>query len=379
MEKFVTFTPTTIGWYRIVSGGAQSGGTIRLTGSFDNRSTDVEFQYYMMGFGQQGSIQQTRFGNYNSGFVDQVRISNDGAGNCYLDIHIASATSPAPVNVWAYGPNQVSLVASPTVGAAAAANNVATLTLGNGFNTTAGITTGGWLGIGITNPAYLLDVIGAGGIRVSGTNSNGFMETLVNTSGTTTSDGLQIWAGSNSSAGAVMIYFVRPDGTAIGSITQNSATTVAYNTSSDRRIKENILDTASGLDLLAQVRVRDYNYIADPEKQTQQGFIAQELYSVYPQAVTVGGEDPKTQPWQVDYGKLTPLLVKSVQDLRQVCDAKDAEIAALKDRTLRAEKAAAQIKAKADKVEREAAQTKARLDLLMKVLCEKDQSAIFCH
>jgi len=63
------------------------------------------------------------------------------------------------------------------------------------------------------------------------------------------------------------IIFTRPDATAIGSISQNSATTVAYNTTSDRRIKENIADRASGLDLLAKIKVRDYNYIADPDKQ----------------------------------------------------------------------------------------------------------------
>ena len=44
----------------------------------------------------------------------------------------------------------------------------------------------------------------------------------------------------------------------IGSITQSSATTVAYNTTSDRRIKENIVDSASGLERLATIKVRGY-------------------------------------------------------------------------------------------------------------------------
>jgi hypothetical protein len=189
---------------------------------------------------------------------------------------------------------------------------------------------GGNVGIGTTTPAYILDVVGTGGIRVSGSNTGGFMEFIDNAGGGTTSNGLQIRAGSNSTAGAVMAYFIRPDGTALGSITQNSATTVAYNTTSDRRLKENIVDSASGLDLLEQIGVHDYNYIADPNKQTLQGFIAQDLYGIYPQAVTVGGEDPLTHPWQVDYGKLTPLLVKSVQELQ-------AENAKLKARVDKAE------------------------------------------
>jgi len=72
------------------------------------------------------------------------------------------------------------------------------------------------------------------------------------------------------------------------------------------------------------------HYIADPNKQTLHGFIAQELYEIYPQAVTVGGEDSKTRPWQVDYGKLTPLLVKSVQDIKAENEQLKAESAQLR-------------------------------------------------
>ena len=204
----------------------------------------------------------------------------------------------------------------------------------------------GHVGIGTTAPAYLFDVVGAGGIRITGSNSSGFMEFIDNTAGSTTSDGLQIRAGSTSAAGAVMAYFIRPDGTAIGSITQNSATTVAYNTTSDRRLKENIIDSTAGLDLLAQIKVHDYNYIADPNKQTLQGFIAQELYDIYPQAVTVGREDPKTHPWQIDYGKLTPLLVKSVQELQTENDHLKAESASMKADSQAKDAAIARLQAK---------------------------------
>ncbi|MCX6106274.1 MAG: tail fiber domain-containing protein, partial [Proteobacteria bacterium] len=218
------------------------------------------------------------------------------------------------------------------------------------------VTPTGNVGIGITTPGQLLSVYGS--------ITNGFMQGIYNTGGSTTSDGLAISAGSNSTAGAVMVYLIRPDGTAIGSITQNSATTVAYNTTSDRRIKENIADSASGLDLLTKIKVRDYNYIADPDKQTQQGFIAQELYDIYPQAVTVGGEDPKTHPWQVDYGKLTPLLVKSVQDLQSENDQLKA----------RADKAEADIRAKDAAI----AQLKAESANLKAALCAKFSDLPIC-
>lgn len=110
------------------------------------------------------------------------------------------------------------------------------------------------------------------------------------------------------------------DGTTMGQIQANN-NAVAYNTTSDRRLKENIQPTALGLEMLRQIQVRDFNFIADPEKQPRQGFIAQELYNIYPEAVHVGGDDLVTNPWSVEYGRLTPLLVKSIQELNLNLDA----------------------------------------------------------
>ena len=63
-----------------------------------------------------------------------------------------------------------------------------------------------------------------------------------------------------------------------------------------------------------KIEVKDYTYKSDENQQTMTGFLAQQLYEVYPNVVTIGGDDPKTQPWSVDYGQLTPLLVKAVQE-----------------------------------------------------------------
>jgi hypothetical protein len=62
-------------------------------------------------------------------------------------------------------------------------------------------------------------------------------------------------------------------------------------------------------------------------------FVAQELYEVLPSAVTVGGEDAKTNPWMVDYSKLTPLLVKAVQDLKKIIEEQQLQIDQLKKLT----------------------------------------------
>ncbi len=51
----------------------------------------------------------------------------------------------------------------------------------------------------------------------------------------------------------------------------------SYNTTSDRRLKENIKPSAHGLDLLTALPVNDFNFIADSKKERVQGFIAQDL------------------------------------------------------------------------------------------------------
>ena len=114
--------------------------------------------------------------------------------------------------------------------------------------------------------------------------------------------------------GACAAGFWNAAGTNVGSIC-NYNTYTTFNTSSDRRLKENIVSTNRGLGALMSIPVNDFNFIADPQKKTVQGFVAQDLYKIYPEAVTVGGDDPKKNPWSVDYGRLTPLLVEGLQDL----------------------------------------------------------------
>ena len=129
-----------------------------------------------------------------------------------------------------------------------------------------------------------------------------------------------------------MIGFQNIDGTAMGSISQTDWGTVAYNTTSDRRLKENITPTHFGLADLMKLQAVDYNFIADPAKTPQTGFIAQDLDAVFPDAVTEGGDDATTKPWSVDYGRVTPLLVKSIQDLKAENDTLKAQNAAILQR-----------------------------------------------
>jgi Domain of unknown function (DUF5011)/Chaperone of endosialidase len=91
-----------------------------------------------------------------------------------------------------------------------------------------------------------------------------------------------------------------------------------------RRLKENIATTTEGLATLMQIPVDDFEFINDPTHTLQQGFIAQSLYPIYPEAVTTNGDNgvvplgPTSTPWQVDYGRLTPLIVSAMQDIADI-------------------------------------------------------------
>ena len=99
--------------------------------------------------------------------------------------------------------------------------------------------------------------------------------------------------------------------TYLGGINRNGASAVAYATSSDARLKDSITDSETGLDTLLLLRVRDFVFSGDD--QVQHGFVAQEVHEVYPAAVLQGGADPLTNPWMIEYGRFTPLLVRAIQ------------------------------------------------------------------
>lgn len=117
-------------------------------------------------------------------------------------------------------------------------------------------------------------------------------------------------------------------GSRIGSITVASATSVAFNTTSDERLKENIVDASSQLQLVKDIKVREFDWKKDGTHQV--GFIAQELNDLVPEAVSEGDEDVTKNPWGVDYGKLTPYLVKAIQEQQTQIEALQSEINLLK-------------------------------------------------
>ena len=130
------------------------------------------------------------------------------------------------------------------------------------------------------------------------------------TSGTIT--GINLNANTTSNSKHYISF--RNSGTQIGSVTQNGASNVAYNTFSDKRVKENIAPLLDALTTLLKLKPVNYNYKADKEKKKFDGFIAQDLLEdkVCDYAATyIERED-----WYgIDYSKLVTVAIAAIQEL----------------------------------------------------------------
>jgi hypothetical protein len=108
-----------------------------------------------------------------------------------------------------------------------------------------------------------------------------------------------------------------------------SNTATSFPTSSDIRLKKDIVDSPSAIDKVNDIRIVSHGWKND-DSHVEYGVVAQELEPIAPQAVKKG-DDGETieQTWGVDYSKLVPMLTKAIQELKATVDAQAARIAAL--------------------------------------------------
>jgi hypothetical protein len=134
----------------------------------------------------------------------------------------------------------------------------------------------------------------------------------INADGTigASSSGTTLFVNRTTSDGAVAGFY--RGGNQVGTI---SVTTVAtlYNTTSDQRLKENIVDAPEFGSVIDSIQVRSFDWKTGQFHQ-RAGFVAQELVTVAPEAVHQPA-DPE-EMMAVDYSKLVPMLVKEIQSLR---------------------------------------------------------------
>jgi hypothetical protein len=177
----------------------------------------------------------------------------------------------------------------------------------NNVNTPAlTLTSDGKFGIGTSSPGRSLQVQSAENTSVyveSTTNdNNGLMILNANTN--------QNW-----SNGWHEFLIFQKEGITIGQVTAPSAKSVAYTSTSDYRLKKD-LKPFKGLELINRLKTYDFAWKTDDSR--MYGFMAHELQGVLPYLVT-GQKDAvdatgKIIPQTLDYSKLTPILVKAIQE-----------------------------------------------------------------
>jgi hypothetical protein len=121
------------------------------------------------------------------------------------------------------------------------------------------------------------------------------------------------------SGGGNFAYFINPNGTQAGAIT-NAGGGAVYSSVSDYRLKEDFKNY-NALNLISKIKTYDYKLKSYDLR--MYGVKAHELQQVVPYAV-IGEKDAKEMQ-SVDYSKLVPILVKAVQELK-------AEIEILKNK-----------------------------------------------
>jgi hypothetical protein len=139
--------------------------------------------------------------------------------------------------------------------------------------------------------------------------------------------GMGIW--NTESSGGYIAFAYGSGGAAGGSISYSGGTT-SYNTSSDYRLKENVNYTWDATTRLKQLKPARFNWISDDTDTLIDGFLAHEVSSIVPEAVTgekdavytaeeaensAGAEAGDIKVQVMDNSKLVPLLVKTIQEL----------------------------------------------------------------
>ena len=120
-----------------------------------------------------------------------------------------------------------------------------------------------------------------------------------------------------------------------------SGNSSSWSTTSDSRLKKNIVDNNAGLETIKQLQVRNFEYRTEAEideneldpaqrvkvEGTQLGFIAQEIQTILPEWVT----EESTGVLSINEGDLTYYLVNAIKELSAENEALSARILTLEN------------------------------------------------
>jgi hypothetical protein len=138
------------------------------------------------------------------------------------------------------------------------------------------------------------------------------------------------WVTAGTSTKYLLEFF--NDNGSVGRISVNGSATT-FSTSSDYRLKENVVPLTGAIDRVNQLQVHRFNFIAGPGVMGE-GFIAHEAQAVVPESVTGAKDevdaDGKPIYQGIDQSKLVPLLTAALQEAMERIEQLETEMAAVK-------------------------------------------------
>jgi len=183
-------------------------------------------------------------------------------------------------------------------------------------------------GTGSFTTAMTLDNIGRLLLGGTSVDNSAFMELFY--SGTTYNG---IVTKDSSSSGTTYSNVFVKNGSVVGSIGQTTTTTT-YATSSDRRLKTNIVDLTNSGTVIDSLKPRAFTWISN--NSADAGFIADEIQQVLPKAVTGQPNETKEEEYEVtpavkdEQGNITTPAVMGTRTVPvyQMIDASQPELIA---------------------------------------------------
>ena len=161
-----------------------------------------------------------------------------------------------------------------------------------------------------------------GKVLINTTSTLGNTQGALHVKGTSNNNIARFGAGTNGEA----IIFVNESNTAVGAIAVNASAT-AFETSSDYRLKENVDYTWDATTRLKELKPARFNWIVDKTNTLIDGFIAHEVSSVVPEAIS--GEKDAEEMQGIDQSKLVPLLTKALQEAMTKIETLEARVTTL--------------------------------------------------
>ena len=128
---------------------------------------------------------------------------------------------------------------------------------------------------------------------------------------------------------------LRRSGGIVGNISITTTST-SYNTSSDYRLKENVVSISDGITRVKQLAPKRFNFIVDADT-TIDGFLAHEAQAIVPEAVNGSkdevDDDGNAVMQGIDHSKLVPLLTAALKEAISKIEILESEVATLKAST----------------------------------------------